>query len=399
MQDISQTSRVLQVTLRLTALFCGGLLIVISILSGNVFPSESTPSQFLQQQLHLLVQLKWFIGVLLIAFGILFTPRKVLIEPMYSGPKDVGHDAYKLYLVNKYGIEKNSVLDQLTCRQRLFPSVIEALIFAHELECGHEYPIQDSVPTKIEPSGEFQPNSSPIQITQAGPSSEGLVNSLDSQVITPPVNKQYRLIFLVGLPLLALVLGGLYYANTLKVKEDVAVVASPAPQSNTDQVVTNSIPVNPPSATEPSAVDVPAKSAIVPINELWVGAWTSAGSKQRLVVTSSNFKYGNDDFTWAGVRPKGVIQCCPAFYEGSTSRAELLERIGQPAPNAALKGDQQKTLDIVKALSEGNFKKIVLADPFLRKYFFIYDQNTIYRINRDLGDGAELVVEPFRKQE
>jgi hypothetical protein len=117
------------------------------------------------------------------------------------------------------------------------------------------------------------------------------------------------------------------------------------------------------------------------------------------VISNSNFKYGNDDFAWVGVRPKGVIQCCPAFYEGSTSKTELLDRVGQAAPNAALKGDQQKILDIVKALSEGNFKKIVLADPFLRKYFFIYDQNTIYRINRDLGDGAELVVEPFRKQE
>jgi hypothetical protein len=117
------------------------------------------------------------------------------------------------------------------------------------------------------------------------------------------------------------------------------------------------------------------------------------------VITASNFKYGSDDFTWVGVRPKGVIQCCPAFYEGSTSKAELLARIQEPAANAAVKSDQQKTLEMVKALSEGNFKKIVLADPFLRKYFFIYDQNTIYRINRDLGDNAELVLEPFRKQE
>jgi hypothetical protein len=115
MQDISQKSRLLQVTLKITALLCGALLIAASSLSGNIFSSESTLSQFLQQQVDLLVQLKWFIGVLFIAFGILFTPRKVLIEPMYSGPKDVAQDAYKLYLVNKYGIEKNAVLDQLTC--------------------------------------------------------------------------------------------------------------------------------------------------------------------------------------------------------------------------------------------------------------------------------------------
>lgn len=399
MQDISQKSRLLQVTLKITALLCGALLIAASSLSGNIFSSESTLSQFLQQQVDLLVQLKWFIGVLFIAFGILFTPRKVLIEPMYSGPKDVAQDAYKLYLVNKYGIEKNAVLDQLTCRQRLFPSVAEALIFAHELECANEYPARDSVPTTIDSSVEPQPKVSPMQSAQTSPNGVDLVSPLNSQEISSPVEKRYRLLFLIGLPVLALVLGGLYYLNTLKLKEDTAVVASSAPQSNTDQVVANSIPANLPPSAENSAAEVPAKSATVPINELWIGTWTATGNKQKLVVSSSNFKYGNDDFTWAGVRPKGVIQCCPAFYEGSTSKAELLDRVGQAAPNTTLKGDQQKVLDIVKALSEGNFKKIVLADPFLRKYFFIYDQNTIYRINRDLGDGAELIVEPFRKQE
>ncbi len=399
MQDISQKSRSPQDILKLTALLCGALLIAAPIFSGNVFLSGSTPSQFLQQQVHLLVQLKWFIGLLFIAFGILYTPQKALTEPIYSGPKDIGHDAYKLYLVNKYGIEKNLVLGQLTCRQRLFPSVEEALIYAHELECPNEYPIRASVPTATESLEEPQSNFSPIQPVEASSNGPDLVIPFDSQVVSPPVEQRYRLLFLIGLPLLALILLGLYYANTYKVKEEVAVVAGSVPQSNTDQVVTNSIPANASPSAELPVAQAPAKSAVVPINELWVGSWNATGNKQRLVVTSSNFKYGNDDFTWVGVRPKGVIQCCPAFYEGSTSKAELLDRVGQSTLNAALKSDQQKTLDIVKALSEGNFKKIVLADPFLRKYFFIYDQNTIYRINRDLGDSAELVVEPFRKQE
>ena len=163
-------------------------------------------------------------------------------------------------------------------------------------------------------------------------------------------------------------------------------------------MVTNSIPTNTSPPAE-QAAEIAPKSTVTPINELWIGTWNALGNKQKLAITASNFKYGNDDFTWAGVRPKGVIQCCPAFYEGSTSKAELLARIQESAANAAVKSDQQKTLEMVKALSEGNFKKIVLADPFLRKYFFIYDQNTIYRINRDLGDNAELVLEPFRKQE
>ena len=66
-----------------------------------------------------------------------------------------------------------------------------------------------------------------------------------------------------------------------------------------------------------------------------------------------------------------MIQCCPAFYEGFTSKADLLERIQKQTSVGIMKADQQKTLETVKALSEGNFKKIVLADPFLRKYFFI----------------------------
>ena len=102
MFEVSQKSRSLEIILKLSALICGVLLIAASIVSGNTFSSGSSPSQFLQDQLQLLVQLKWFIGLLFIVFGVLYSPQKALIQPMYSGPKDVSHDAYKLYLVNKY---------------------------------------------------------------------------------------------------------------------------------------------------------------------------------------------------------------------------------------------------------------------------------------------------------
>ena len=398
MFEVSQKSRSLEIILKLSALICGVLLIAASIVSGNTFSSGSSPSQFLQDQLQLLVQLKWFIGLLFIVFGVLYSPQKALIQPMYSGPKDIGHDAYKLYLVNKYGIEKNSVLDQLTCGQRLFPSVAEALLFAHELECVNERPVRNEPSVAVHAPVDSQPSISSTDSIDASINDISRISSFSSQVVTPPVEKHHRLIFLLGLPLFTVVLGGLYYANTHSVKEEVVVIVEAAPLSNTDQVVTNSIPTNPSPPAE-QAAEIAPKSTLTPINELWIGTWNALGNKQKLVITASNFKYGNDDFTWAGVRPKGVIQCCPAFYEGSTSKAELLARIQEPAANAVVKGDQQKTLEMVKALSEGNFKKIVLADPFLRKYFFIYDQNTIYRINRDLGDNAELVLEPFRKQE
>ena len=398
MFEASQKSRSLEIILKLSALICGVLLITASIVSGNTFSSGSSPSQFLQDQLQLLVQLKWFIGLLFIVFGVLYSPQKALIQPMYSGPKDIGHDAYKLYLVNKYGIEKNAVLDQLTCGQRLFPSVAEALLFAHELECVNERPVRNEPSVAVHAPVDSQPSISSTDSIDASINDISRISSFSSQVVTPPVEKHHRLIFLLGLPLFVVVFGGLYYANTHSVKEEVVVIVETAPSSNTDQVVTNSIPTNTSPPAE-QAAEIAPKSTLTPINELWIGTWNALGNKQKLVITASNFKYGNDDFTWAGVRPKGVIQCCPAFYEGSTSKAELLARIQESAANAAVKGDQQKTLEMVKALSEGNFKKIVLADPFLRKYFFIYDQNTIYRINRDLGDNAELVLEPFRKQE
>ena len=78
----------------------------------------------------------------------------------------------------------------------------------------------------------------------------------------------------------------------------------------------------------------------------------------------------------------------------------MLARIpGANDLSTPLKPDTQKTLAMVQAMGEGNFRKIVLADPFLKKYFFIYDQNVVYRINRDLGDKADLVIEPFKKKE
>lgn len=398
MLDVSQKSRSIEMILKLIALLAGVLLIAASILSGDTFPSGSSPSQILQDQLHHLDQLKWLVGVLLIFFGVLFSPGKAPMRPIYSGPKDLGSDSYKLYLVEKYGIEKNTVLDQLTCQKSLFANVVDALFFAHELETANGRTNRVDSPKLIHHPENAQPNFSSIKPVEVGINDVSPISPSASQVESSEVERRRRFIFLLGLIFIALALGSLYYANTQSVKEEVVVVVSPTPPSNTDQVVANSIPTNPSPPAE-QAPEAATKSSATPINELWIGTWNAVGNKQKLVISASNFKYGNDDFTWAGVRPKGVIQCCPAFYEGSSSKAELLARIQESAANSAVKGDQQKTIELVNGLSEGNFKKIVLADPFLRKYFFIYDQNTIYRINRDLGDNAELVLEPFRKQE
>jgi hypothetical protein len=224
------------------------------------------------------------------------------------------------------------------------------------------------------------------------------IKAADMGLAAQPVEKSNRMPMVFILLLFALVIGGIYYAKTQSKKEEAATVASPITQLNTDQVSPNSTPVAPIPAAE-APVEAGVKPASVPINERWIGTWAAQDNKLKLVITASSFKYGNDDFSWVGVRPKGVIQCCPAFYEGSTSKAVLLERVQQQNSNAGSKADQLKTLELIQALSEGNFKRIVLADPLLRTYFFIYDQNFIYRINRDLGDNASVVVEQFKRPE
>jgi hypothetical protein len=302
-------------------------------------------------------------------------------------------------LLNKYRIEKNAVLDQISCHEHLFPSAAEALLFAHGLECSGKR-VEPVMPLNVSTaSATVNGNPDPINQSDSAVSEAIPIKSADIGLAAQPVEKSNRLPMVFILALFVLVIGGIYYAKTQSKKEELAPAASPITQINADQVIPNSAPAAPIPRVDEAPIDAAVKPAGVPINERWIGTWAAQDNKLKLIITASNFKYGNDDFSWVGVRPKGVIQCCPAFYEGSTSKSDLLQRIQQQTPNAATKADQQKTLEIVNALSEGNFKRIVLADPLLRTYFFIYDQNFIYRINRDLGDNASVVVEQFKRPE
>ena len=398
MHDVSQKTQSLRLIAKVAALLCGVAFVVVSIYPEDSPFKNSDPSEFVQDQWTLLLQLKWLIGLLLIAFGLLYPSRKLPSDLAYSGTRDLSQDGYKLYLINKYRIEKNSVLDQISCHGRLFPNAAEALVFAHALECPSKR-VEPLIPLDVSPlSVAVNDNSTPVNLPETAVSEASFNKAADLGLATQPVEKRNRMPMVFMLLLLALVIGGIYYAKTQSKKEEATTAASPITQLNTDQVIPNSTPVvSTPPAEAP--VEAAAKSASVPINERWIGTWAAQDNKLKLVITATNFKYGNDDFSWVGVRPKGVIQCCPAFYEGSTSKADLLQRVQQQAPIAVAQTEQQKVLETVKALSEGNFKKIVLADPLLRKYFFIYDQNFIYRINRDLGDNANVVVEQFKRSE
>jgi hypothetical protein len=400
MHDVSQKPQSLERIAKVAALLCGAALVVVSIYPDDSPFKNTDPSDFVQDQWSLLLQLKWLIGLLLIAFGLLYPSRKLPSVPEYAGARDLSQDGYKLYLLNKYRIEKNSVLDQISCHGRLFPNAAEALIFAHGMECPSKR-VEPVIPLDLSTASvavNANPDPSPIIPPQTMVSEAAPIKAADMGLAAQPVEKSNRLPLVFILLLFALVIGGIYYAKTQSKKEEAAPAIAPITQLNSDQVVPNSAPAAPIPAVE-APVEAAVKPASVPINERWIGTWMAQDNKLKLVITASNFKYGNDDFSWVGVRPKGVIQCCPAFYEGSTSKTDLLQRIQQQDANAGTQADQQKTLEAVKALSEGNFKRIVLADPLLRKYFFIYDQNFIYRINRDLGDNANVVVEQFKRSE
>jgi len=398
MHDISQKTQLLERIAKVAALLCGVTLVVVSIYPEDSPFKNTDRSDFVQDQWTLLLQLKWLIGVLLIAFGLLYPSRKLPSALEYSGTRDLSHDGYKLFLINKYRMEKNSVLDQISCHNRLFPNAAEALIFAHELECPIKR-VEPLTPLDVHAlSTAVNGNPPPINPPETSVSEASFNKTTDLGLAAQPVEKSIRLPMVFILLLFALVIAGIYYAKTQSTKEEAPPATGSITQLNTDQVVPNSAPVDPVPRAEPP-VEAAVKVASVPINERWIGIWVAQDNKPKLVITASNYKYGNDDFSWVGVRPKGVIQCCPAFYEGSTSKADLLQRVQQQTPNAGTSVDQQKTLETVKALSEGSFKKIVLADPLLRKYFFIYDQNFIYRINQDLGDNANVVVEQFKRPE
>ena len=398
MHDVSQKTQSLGLIAKVAALLCGVALVVVSIYPEDSPFKNTDPSDFVQDQWTLLLQLKWLIGILLIAFGLLYPSRKLPSALEYFGVRDLSQDGYKLYLINKYRIEKNSILDQISCHDRLFPNAAEALIFAHALECPSKR-VEPLTPLDLSPlPAATNDNPTPINPPETIVNAATFNKVADLGLATQPVEKSNRMPIGLILLLLALVIGGIYYAKTQSKKEEAAPAASPITQLNTDQATPNNAPAAPISPAD-APVEAAVKSASVPINERWIGTWAAQDNKLKLVITATSFKYGNDDFSWVGVRPKGVIQCCPAFYEGSTSKTDLLQRVQQQVTNAGTQADQQKTLETVTALSEGNFKKIVLADPLLRKYFFIYDQSLIYRINRDLGDNANVIVEQFKRAE
>ncbi|QKM64340.1 hypothetical protein DCO17_03260 [Polynucleobacter tropicus] len=413
MRDTAPQSRGPQVALKITAIICGSILLLVSAHTGSASLDFGLFSQFVISQVQSSQQLQWIFGIIFLTAGIVFVPIKAKTPRSFSGAKELGNDSYVLYLVDKYSIEKNLVLDQLIVRDKIFSNAEDALAFAHAIEC----PAKASAPATSFSSPEVAPSApeepSPQPINQSG-FADNLKNPFSrSQAATMSIEhpvwseaKRIKVTVVIGVLLVVIVLGSLFYANSHSLRNNVkaVTVTEPAPSAasvaNTDQVVSGTI-ASQDTSNAPEAKETGKPSTTVPINERWIGLWApEGGGKQKLSVTASLMKYGDEEFSWVGVRPKGIVQCCLAFYEGATTKADLLARIsGAQDSGATLKPEPQKTLALVNGLSDGNFKRIVFADPFLKKYFFIYDQNFVYRISRDLGDKADVVVEQFKKQE
>lgn len=411
MQSPQYQSRQLQLALKIVAIVCGAILLVAATKSVNPFLDLAAFLQFAASQLQSTSQLQWFFGIIFLSAGIFFVPVEANKKKTFVGEKVLSNDAYVLYLIDHYQIEKNLVLDQhITCN-KIFPSIQDALAYVHLIECDLKV---------TAPVGNDVTSSEAINIAEENPSQPtDSVEAEDNVLKNPFINiqsapeqvmaeswdeaRRIKAIGIFGTALFVVVLGGLYYANSNSVQnvpkpvEVATSVTPPTETSNTDQVVSGSIPVQ--EATGASDAKEALKP-LTPINERWIGTWNAEGAKLKLTVTSNLLKFNEEEFTWTGTRPKGVVQCCLAFYEGATNKSDLLARIsGYQEPGVTLKPEAQKTLALVNGLSDGNFKRIVLADPYLKKYFFIYDQNYIYRISRDLGDKVDVVVEQLKKQE
>jgi hypothetical protein len=426
MQDTATQSRGLQVALKITAIICGSILLLVSAHSGSASLDFGVLSQFVASQVQSSQQLQWLFGIIFVTAGIFFVPTKTnTANPprSFSGAKELMNDSYVLYLVEKYSIEKNLVLDQLIVGDKIFSNVDDALAFVHAIECPAQMlePVasfaspevirstpEEPSPQPVNPNGFADNLRNPFANSQSLYSQTG-TSSIQSSAWSEA--KRIKVTAIAGVLLFVIVLGGLFYANSQavrKVVQPVAVIdpasvnatASATASANSDQVVSGTITTQDTNSA-PEVKEAGKPSATVPINERWIGLWIpEGGGKQKLLVTASTMKFGDEEFSWAGVRPKGIVQCCLAFYEGATTKADLLARIsGAQDSGATLKPEAQKTLALINGLSEGNFKRIVFADPFLKKYFFIYDQNYVYRISRDLGDKVDVVIEQFKKQE
>ena len=55
-------------------------------------------------------------------------------QNLFNGEKSLKNDAYKLFLLEKYGVSKNDVLNQFVCNNKIFNAIEDVFEFTHKLE-------------------------------------------------------------------------------------------------------------------------------------------------------------------------------------------------------------------------------------------------------------------------
>ena len=256
MRSVSPQLRQLQLVLKTTALVCGTILIIAASHNDGSTLDLAVFLNFIKSQIQSTSQLQWLFGIAFLSAGIFYAPVKVSKHKTFTGEKDLSNDSYILYLLERYQIEKNVVLDQHTACNKIFSCVQDALAYVHLMECELKIPSELGNPLS---------ENEPIHTSQANPSNpSGPIEAKQDEIKNPFQNthpapestvdqpwdeiRRKKVIVTLGFILFTVVLGGLYYANSNSVryvsKSAVAISSvAPLPETpNSDQVATASIP-------------------------------------------------------------------------------------------------------------------------------------------------------------
>lgn len=438
MQSATDLSRQFQVLVRTFAILSGGALIVSAAWPDSGPLNIELLIKFISNQIQTIPQIKWLLGTSLLVAGVFFTPTLKKKKVEFIGSKVLENNTYLLYLIGKYDIQRNIVLDQISFQGELFTNLDEVLNRAHLIECPQQVGLEANT-LNLEDVEKVITSKSNVtmpvetQVFDAQPRiSERRVNNSSLDAVREAA-KLRKILILGGTLFFTVLLSlALYYASLYA--KNYKSFSSNAPQVSlvmrSDQVVSGLIlaetasgsrsldpqsiqDIQPSKEIQPTQDLQPTQEvvqstksqeittqAVTPaINASWIGSWVASSDEgQKLVISSSKFIVGEQEFNWTGFRPKGALRCCSAFYEGGVSKADLLMRLPVVQdPSTPLKLADQKESTLIKGLSEGSFKKIILVDPVPKNYYFLHDQNFIYRISRDPDAQSSLLIEQFRR--
>jgi hypothetical protein len=157
------------------------------------------------------------------------------------------------------------------------------------------------------------------------------------------------------------------------------------------------------------------------INEQWLGFWDSTDGQfgRHLIVTSKNIVDAGKICKWVGKAPARQPQTgCVSFYEGTTSKKEMLAVLQTMRENLRIDGhnmdandlaEEKKLVDVfesnVKSLSDRTFRKVTTWDADYegsgdcRHHYYIMDQGIAYSVLNceSAGMSSALILTPLRK--